>query len=235
MIYDSISDATESKGIDLQLFYDKPSYFGKNESGVIIPWRGSHQTLIHWPLADYLGGPALLEALASWTREVDAIAGTGSIQWIRPEYWHSTVFSPVHSSNPEVIAQSQTDIAETVGVEVPRTKPYLLRFSRIIITVDGGLLAVAYVSNDQLDALRARLLRLIPVDHVSPIVHITLGHFTREMARTSVVRLCQFARQFRNDSIVIGEIAVPYLTLGIYHAPFLDMKVEEILRLGFLS
>lgn len=229
-IYDSMADVTQNEGIDLEHFYNNPSYFGTNDLGAKIAWTGSHQALIHWPLVDYRGGSALVDEIIGLTRHVNAIASSGFIRWVQPQYWHSTVFSPVHSGDPKVIEQSPRDISALVCREILHTKRYSLKFTRIIITHDGGVLAVAYGDNDELDGLRARLKSSMPIGHASPIVHITLGHFTRMPAPTTVSCLTEFAGRFRGDMLVIGEIQIDFLTLGMYHAPFLEMTVEEIFR-----
>jgi hypothetical protein len=233
-LYDELSDQTETDGIDLQGFYDNQSYFAKNEQGDAVAHRGSHPTLIHWPLSDYDGGGGLRDQLIHLTETVDSLVGCGVVQWVRPDHWHSTVFSPVHSGDPILISQTETDIAPLVCAEVPKTKPYVLSFTRIIVKPEGGVVAVAYAHDEELNSLRARLLALDPRTAYAPkYVHITLGHLVKPVTRNQTAELTQFTRTFRDDRTAIGQIAVDFLTYGMYHAPFLEMTVEEIFRLWF--
>jgi len=232
-LYDALSDKTEANCIDLQAFYNDPSYFHKSEHGQSQALSGCHSTLIHWPLCDYQGGSALQSQLVDRTTKIASLVGRDCIQWVRSEYWHSTIFSPVHSSNPAVISRHTVNVAPVLHTEVPKTLPYILSFTRIVITADGTLLAVAYAHNEQLNSLRERLLRLVPGSSAPPIVHITLGHLVTQPTRETEARLNRLARSFRDDRMILGQIAVDFLMYGIYRGPFLEMKVEGILKLPF--
>src|SRR6266849_916137 len=107
--YDSIGARVDRDGIDLSLFFGNPSYFTKDSQGQLVALAGSHPTLVHWPLEGYAGGTSLLDRLAQECRAIQALTGA-TTTWVDQPRWHSTVFSPVHSSDPLVIARAQTDI-----------------------------------------------------------------------------------------------------------------------------
>jgi hypothetical protein len=229
-IYDSILDHTHREGIDLDRFFSNPSYFGKDQLGNVIEWAGHHQALLHWPLVEYRGGPALIESFKVRTHEVAEIAGSDSIRWVEPEHWHSTVFSPVHSSDPKVIGYPIRDISKEVSAVLNGAASYMLRFTRVAVTNEGGILAVAFTNTDEVDRIREGLSISVPSGHASPLVHVTLGHFIQPLGRTAVNALNEFTRAFKGDSIVLGQVEVRFLTLALYYAPFLQMKVEELSR-----
>jgi len=241
-IYDKMSACMECHGIDLEKFYNNPSYFGRGAMGSVIPWKGRHPSLVHWPLIGYAGGVALRDALTGCTRSIESIAGGECLQWVKPENWHSTVFSPVHSSNPEVIAAVKTDFADSARVEALAAQPYVLTFTRLIVTDDGGFVAAGYANNVQLDSLRERLLQSLLSDYardgihpryeirLPDKIHITLGHLVKPVERHVEDQLTGFARQFRDDGTVLGQLSVDFLTYAMYHAPFLEMRIEEIFR-----
>jgi hypothetical protein len=232
-MYDAISEKTENDGINLGLFFENPSYFGRDSEGRITPWSGSHPTLVHWPLRDYGGGDALSVAFTDRQRAITAIVGETCIRWVRPENWHSTVFSPVHSGNPDVISAAKTDISELVRREVPMIEPYVLTMTRIIVTNDGGVLAAGYASSHQLDILRTRLKASAPTGSTPSTIHITLGHLVLPIEQSVENQLNDFVRGFRNDLTVLGQIHVEFLTYAIYRAPFVEMRIEELFKCRF--
>ncbi len=232
-IYDAISEKTENDGINIALFFENSSYFGRDSEGKIIPWKGSHPTLVHWPLRDYCGGDALHAAFIDSQRAITAIVGERHIRWVKPENWHSTVFSPVHSGNPDVISAAKTNISEFVRREVSMSKPYLLTMTRIILTNDGGVLAAGYASSPQLDILRRRLKVYAPDGTTLSTIHITLGHLVLPIERSVENQLNDFMCRFRNDLTVLGQIQVEFLTYANYRAPFLEMRIEELFKYRF--
>ena len=227
-LYDAISDQTQEKGIDLPRFYNNPSYFTRNNRGETIALHGSHPSLVHWPLTKYKGGTSLRHQLTRLSESVDALARRAGIQWVQPDHWHSTVFSAVHSSDPIVISQAITDISQIVRAEFQKTTPYVLSFTRIIVTEDGGVLAVGYAHNHQLDSLRARLLKAFPDGAGSDMVHVTLGHLVQPLDRHITSELNNFTRMFRDDRTLLGQIAVDFLTYAMYQGPFLQMTIEKL-------
>lgn len=233
-IYDAISEKTENRGINLALFYDNASYFGKDAEGKPIAWSGSHPTLAHWPLARYEGGEALTAAFLDIQQSITAIIGERCIRWIKPENWHCTGFSPVHSGNPAVIRTAATDISELVRREVPEIQPYLLTMTRIVLTHDGGVLATGYANNHHLDVLRQRLKTSLPTGSAPPTIHFTLGHLVLQIEPDFLNQLNELLRGFRNDTTVLGQVHIDFLTYALYRAPFLDMRIDELftVRMG---
>jgi hypothetical protein len=229
-----MSRRTESEGINVHRFYDNPSYFAKTEHGKSIAWTGSHPTLIHYPLADYIGGPELCAQLTREVRNINGLVGDEHVRWIKPQYWHSTVFSAVHSGNPDVISQSR-DISDVIAALVSRLRPYVLVFSRIIITSDGGIIATAYSNSTEPASLREKLREFAPAASASRSVHITLGHLTMAIPPPSAAALIRYGRKFLGDARILGQLKIDFLTYGLYHGPFLSMRVESLVRIRFGS
>ena len=229
-IYDAIQDAFETDGIDLKLFFSNLSYFGEDENGQPVPWIGGHPTLIHWPLGDYQGGKPLLEVLWRETQTLENIAGPERIVWVRRPNWHSTVFSPVHSTDPQVIARVPTDFAEIARSELLEATPYALSFTRIVITHDAGIKAVGYAHNQQLNSLRLRLKQSMPRGHGSAMIHISLGNFVKPLEAGALKELKEYTRRYQSDQVFLGQIAVRFLTYAQYTGPFTEMTVREIFR-----
>ncbi len=227
-IYNNIIDAFESKGLDFDEFYNNPSYFEKDNEGNPIALQGSHPSLLHWPLANYEGGGELLSSLLREKQVLDDVAGPDAITWVDSKHWHSTVFSPVHSSDPKLIEKVNTDMADTVRAELEVTAPYSITFTRIVITTGVGIKAVGYASNDQVDSLRERLKRAVPHGHASPLIHISLGNICNPLHAHRVERLKNYVRPFKEDQSILGTIKVTFLTYSMYSAPFIHMSVKKI-------
>jgi hypothetical protein len=234
LIYDAVSDKTEKSGINVALFYNNASYFGKDAQGKRIAWSGSHPTLVHWPLGQYEGGEALIAAFLDMQQSITAIIGERCVRWIKPENWHCTVFSPVHSGNPAVISTAETEISELVCREVPEIQPYLLTMTRIIVTNDGGVIASGYANSHHLDVLRKRLQASCPTGSAPSTIHFTLGHLVSQIEPNLGNQLNKFIRGFGDDTTVLGQIHIEFLTYALYRAPFLEMRIEELfsLRIG---
>ena len=226
--YDRIHSVFESDGIQIDRFHNNPSYFRRDADGKPVPLQGSHPTLIHWPLARYVGGHALMATLTERIRDVEKIVSDGSIAWIAPSHWHSTVFTPVHSSDPDVIASANTDISEIVRRELTLTQPYDIVFTRLILTSDCGIKAAGYAVGSELDSLRERLRTAVPGGTASALVHISLGNFLRLPSSECLPSLKSFARQFLNDTVVLGRLKVDFLTYAIYTGPFIHMTVQPV-------
>jgi hypothetical protein len=229
-IYDAISEKTEKSGINLALFYDNPSYFGKDSEGKSTAWTGTHPVLVHWPLGHYQGGKDLTVSVLDLQQSITEIIGARCIRWIKPENWHCTVFSPVHSGNPAVISAAETDISEFVSREVPILETYLLTMTRIIVTNDGGLLATGYASSHHLDTLRKRLKASFPAGSAPSTIHVTLGHFVLPIEQNLENRLNGFIRRFQDDTTVLGQLHIEFLTYAAYRAPFLEMRIEKLFK-----
>lgn len=226
--YEQVSDQTEGNGINLRKFYDNRSYFRKADNNRAVAFRGSHPTLVHWPLGNYSGGDDFCDHLAKLQAKLGSLIKPESIQWVKPYYWHSTAFSPVHSTDPDVIKEKLGNPVPYFLAEVPQTKPYILSFTRIVVTEEGGVLATAYAHNDELTSLRTRLLNLIPNGHISSLIHITMGHLVKGISDRNMAELNQFTRAFRDDQTIIGQLFINFLTCARYKGPFLEMTIERI-------
>lgn len=229
-IYERIQTTFEAEGIRLDRFYGNPSYFRRGPDGVITPLAGSHPTLVHWPLESYAGGSGLVAELERRAGALDELVGDGSIGWIEKPYWHSTVFSPVHSSDPERILAVKTDMADVVREHLAMTPPYELVFTRILITADCGIKAVGYCGGSSLESLRERLRAAVPHGSASALVHISLGNFLKEPPADCLPGLRSFLRTFGEDRVVLGRLTVDALSYAIYHGPFIRMRVEPVFR-----
>lgn len=232
--YESIAARLDTDGIDPSLFFSNPSYFTKDSHGQLVALAGSHPTLVHWPLEGYAGGTSLLDRLAQECRIIQALTGA-TTTWVDQHHCHSTVFSPVHSSDPHLIARAQTDIGDVVGKEVRQTRAYTLDFTRILVMPDGGIAAVAYASSDELLLLRRRLSRLVPGGSAPLLIHMSLGSFLRRPQARDLANLQAYLHRFGNDGTLLGQIVVEYLTYAQYTGPFTAMTLREIARHPFLA
>ena len=232
--YESLAAGFDTDGMDLSLFFGNPSYFGKDSDGHVVAHAGSHPTLVHWPIEGYDGGSSLLDRLARESRVVQELTGA-TTTWVDRQHWHSTVFSPVHSSDPQVIARAHTDIGDVVREEVRRTRSYVLDFTRILVMPDGGIKAVAYASSDELALLRGRLSRWIPGGSAPTLIHMSLGSFLRRPQARDLANLRVYLQGFRNDATLLGRIIVNSLTYAQYTGPFTNMTLREIERHALLA
>jgi hypothetical protein len=232
--YESIAARFDTDGIDLSLFFNNPSYFTTDSHGQPIALAGSHPTLVHWPLDEYAGGTSLLNRLAQECRTIQAVTGAATT-WVDRQYWHSTVFSPVHSSDPQVIARALTDIGGVVREEVRQTRSYSLNFTRILVMPDGGIKAVAYASSDELTLLRRKLSELVPGGGAPKLIHMSLGSFVRAPHARDLANLQTYLHRFRNDGTPLGRIVVRYLTYAQYTGPFTNMTLRAIARHPLLA
>jgi len=232
--YDAITSQFLEEGMDLDRFFENPSYFQTDRHGNRIELAGRHTTTAHFPFAEYDGGADLSSTLAMEVERLKALVGAGAARWIAPQNWHSTVFSPVHSSDPEVIAEAEARLDhERIQRELRSTRPYFLTFTRLLITTAGGVVAVAHPSNGQLTALRQRLEAVCPGGKSGPLVHITLGQLVSPPSPAELEGLKAYVRSFALDAVILGRIRVDFLAYVEYRGPFLAMTIHEICREGF--
>jgi len=232
--YDAITAQFLEEGIDLDRFFRNPSYFKTDSHGNRIELAGRHATTVHFPFAEYSGGADLSSTLAMEVERIEALVGAGAARWIAPQSWHSTVFSPVHSSDPEVIAAAEAQLDhERIRRALRSTQPYFLTFTRLLITTAGAVVAVAHPSNDQLTDLRQRLEAVCPGGRSGPLVHITLGQLVSPPGDAVVEALKAYVRSFAADAVILGRIHVDFLTYAEYRGPFLAMTIHEICREHF--
>lgn len=231
LLYDAMLADFLELGADVKGFLSDREYFGVDPHGCPYPWQTQCPTLVHWPLADYPGGPALIGTITKHRDRLKDIIGPATVSWTEPEFWHSTVFAPCHSNNPADIARAQTDISIEVVDEVARCEPYCLRFSRIVVTRRCGVLALAYADNDELDSLRRRLLARCPDGSASRLIHITLGTIAQPIANEARPALREYLMSFKDDKTNIGEINIKSLTYAIFMGPITKMSLTPIFSL----
>lgn len=150
-----------------------------------------------------------------------------SVAWISPNNWHSTVFNPVHSSDPEVIRTYDLDVRDRFALACQLASPYRLDFRRILLTPNAGLKVAAYPCSDELDTIRRRLNESIPAGRISSMVHISLGNIVKQPSSHQEEDLIAYLDDFSSDIHALGEIDIPFLTLAEYHAPFISMCLKE--------
>jgi len=229
--YDAITSQFLAAGLDLNLFFGNPSYFRTESDGNRIELAGRHITTAHFPIPDYAGGADLSSALASEVRRIEALVGAGATRWIAPQSWHSTVFSPVHSSDPQKIAAAEARLDHVrLRRELRHTEPYSLTFTRVLVTTAGAVLAVGHASNGQLAALRRRLEAVCPGAKSGQLVHLTLGQLVSSPSHAGLEDLKAYVRSFTADTIVLGQLRVDFLAYAEYRGPFLAMTIREICR-----
>jgi hypothetical protein len=229
-LYNRLGEAFFSDGVDVSTFFGNSSYFGRSPRGRRRPHRGRHPTLVHWPLGDYAGGESLLRSLSKRVADLVDLTDNDTTALVVKDYWHSTVFSPVHSSDSDVIASTNTDIGDTVQFHVTNTRAYYIEFTRIAVTTTGSILALGYASSIELERLRAALKVAVPNGVASPMIHITLGQLLRSPTESSYRALRSYLSEFSRDEIRLGRIDVEFLTYAEYIAPFLKMRLREISR-----
>lgn len=230
-LYDAETSRFLGEGIDFDRFYGNPSYFKTDEQGHRTELAGHHPTVAHFPIVEYPGGAGLAGALAGEVERVEALLSPGDARWIARDSWHSTVFSHVHGSDPEVIAAAEARF-DPLGVsqELSATEAYHLTFTRVLVTSWGALIAVAHPSGGELADLRRRLEAICPGSKSGKLVHLTLGQLVSPPSPSGLAALRDYVRSFASDEIVLGRIRVDFLTLAEYRAPFLSMTMREISR-----
>ncbi len=229
-IYDNIHQKFSKNGIDIDLFYSNPSYCGKNQQGQSYLLAGTHPTVIHWPIQDYPGGDNFTNNLVEASKELDNIIGSDNIAWVSPSNWHCTAFSPIHSSALDAVEYIPPEAPLLVTEALKITKTYDLKFTRIAISRDGGILALGYPQSSDLLDVRYRLKEAIPNGNIPKLVHITLGYITKNLDCITHKNTNHYLDRFVNDIITIGAIQINFLTYGNYTGPITTMSITEIFR-----
>lgn len=227
--YDEITSQMLSSGIDIDRFFGNPSYFKIDCHGNRNELAGRHITTVHFPIEGYEGGVALTRRFTREVAQIETLVGPGAARWIAEQSRHSTVFSPVHSSNPDKIAAAAAILDhERVRRELRETRSYLLRFTRILVTASGAVIAVAHPSDGELAGLRRRLEAVCPGAKAGELVHVTLGQLVSPPNLAEMGRLKDYVRSFSADAVVLGQLKVDFLTYGDYVGPFLGMTIHEV-------
>lgn len=222
----------KNDGINFRLFYDNPSYFRQTVDGPPVLIGGSHPTIAHWPISSYSGGPALLEKLSKMVSQLEAACGSGPFEWVMPQYWHNTIFSPVHSSDPSTIElHNFSGLCDSVAAAADRIRSYRINFQRLLISTDGFVIALGEPVDEELWTLRRRLKERIPCGKHAELVQITLGRVTDTIAPNGVQRAIEFLENHWNDSEPLGYIDVHFISYCTYHGPITRMRLDDGERL----
>jgi hypothetical protein len=231
MLYDEIHSKLMESGLDLDLFYKNSSYFAVSAKEPPVPLEGSHPSLLHWPISEYDGGQNLIRSLQEGIARIDHVVGGQNVIWIDSPQWHSTVFSPIQSSDPAEISTVDTDFRDVAKKEVSGISVYTITFTRLSLTIDGTILALGYASTSDLNSLRKRLSKAIEHGHASKLIHLSLGHLVCLPSSDALDHLNQYLCNFLSDCIIIGQMQVNFLSYAMYFGPFLEMRIELIERL----
>jgi len=230
MIYDNIHQEFIKKGIDIDLFFSNQSYCGKNQQGQPYLLAGTHPTIVHWPIQDYPGGKIFTNNLVDMSKELYHLIGSDDITWIAPSNWHCTAFSPIHSSAPDAVKHIPPEAPLLVTEALKNTKIYGLKFTRLAISRDGGILALGYPQGSDLLDVRHRLKEAFPNGTIPRLVHITLGYITKNLDHITHKNINIYLDNFVNDLITIGAIQINFLTYGNYTGPITAMRISEIFK-----